>query len=117
MEGKAGLVTGAGSGIGRAGAIAFANHGGKVVVSDYNEASGHGTVALIKEAGGRAEFLRCDVSDEEQVKARRALISALSALAPALRANHPDCAMQNHPAGRDPPMSSAAECGTAKGGG
>ena len=69
MEGKAGLVTGAGSGIGRAGAIAFANHGGKVVVSDYNEASGHGTVALIKEAGGRAEFLRCDVSDEEQVKA------------------------------------------------
>ena len=69
MEGKAGLVTGAGSGIGRAGAIAFANHGGKVVVSDYNEASGHGTVALIKEAGGPAEFLRCDVSDEEQVKA------------------------------------------------
>ncbi|CCQ44467.1 short chain dehydrogenase family protein [Pseudarthrobacter siccitolerans] len=69
MEKKAGLVTGAGSGIGRAGAIAFANHGGKVIVSDYNEDSGKETVALIKEAGGQAEFFRCDVSEEEQVKA------------------------------------------------
>ena len=69
MDGKAGLVTGAGSGIGRAGAIAFANHGGAVVVSDYDEASGQETVALIKNAGGRAEFFRCDVSEEEQVKA------------------------------------------------
>ncbi|NGP06738.1 glucose 1-dehydrogenase [Rhodococcus sp. 14C212] len=69
MDGKAGLVTGAGSGIGRAGAIAFANHGGKVVVSDYNEESGQETVALINEAGGRADFFRCDVSEEDQVKA------------------------------------------------
>lgn len=69
MEGKAGLVTGAGSGIGRAGAIAFANNGGKVAVSDYDEESGQETVSLIREAGGQAEFFRCDVSQEEQVKA------------------------------------------------
>lgn len=69
MEGKAGLVTGAGSGIGRAGAMAFANQGGRVVVSDYNEASGNDTVSLIHEAGGEAVFFQCDVCDEEQVKA------------------------------------------------
>ncbi|NGP06736.1 glucose 1-dehydrogenase [Rhodococcus sp. 14C212] len=69
MEGKAGLVTGAGSGIGRATAIAVANHGATVGVSDYNEESGKETVALINEAGGKAEFFRCDVSEEEQVKA------------------------------------------------
>jgi NAD(P)-dependent dehydrogenase (short-subunit alcohol dehydrogenase family) len=68
MEGKAGLVTGAGSGIGRAGAMAFAHHRAKVVVSDYNEESGRETVALINDAGGHAEFFRCDVSEEEQVK-------------------------------------------------
>lgn len=69
IEGKSGLVTGAGSGIGRAGAMAFARQGGRVVVSDYNEDSGKETVALIHEAGGEAEFFRCDVTDEEQVKA------------------------------------------------
>lgn len=69
MEGKAGLVTGAGSGIGRAAAIAFADHGGKVVVSDYNERSAQETAALINVTGGRAEFFRCDVSDEAQVSA------------------------------------------------
>ena len=69
MEGKAGLVTGAGSGIGRAGAIAFAKNGGKVVVSDFDEVAGKETVALIRESGGQAEFFKCDVSVEEQVKA------------------------------------------------
>lgn len=69
MQGKAGLVTGAGSGIGRATSIAFANHGATVVVSDYSEESGKETAALINEAGGRAEFFRCDVSEEDQVKA------------------------------------------------
>jgi NAD(P)-dependent dehydrogenase (short-subunit alcohol dehydrogenase family) len=68
MEGKAGLVTGAGSGIGQATAIAFAREGAKVIVSDINEENGNETVKLIKEAGGEAEFFKCDVSDEEQVK-------------------------------------------------
>lgn len=69
MEGKAGLVTGAGSGIGRASALAFAREGAKVIVSDFNEESGSETVKLIKDAGGEAEFFKCDVGDEEQVKA------------------------------------------------
>lgn len=69
MKGKAGLVTGAGSGIGRAGAMAFAHHGGRVVVSDYDEESGRETVALISDAGGQALFFACDVSEEDQVQA------------------------------------------------
>lgn len=69
MEGKSGLVTAAGSGIGRASAIAFANAGAKVIVSDVSEEAGEGTVNLIKQNGGEAKFFKCDVSDEEQVKA------------------------------------------------
>jgi NAD(P)-dependent dehydrogenase (short-subunit alcohol dehydrogenase family) len=69
VEGKAGLVTGAGSGIGRASALAFAREGAKVMVSDINEEAGSETVKLIREAGGEASFFKCDVSDEEQVKA------------------------------------------------
>ncbi|MDN7227833.1 glucose 1-dehydrogenase [Planococcus sp. N064] len=69
MEGKAGLVTGAGSGIGRGSALAFAREGAKVMVSDKNEDSGKETVRLIQEAGGTAAFFRCDVSNEDDVKA------------------------------------------------
>lgn len=67
MEGKSGLVTAAGSGIGRASAIILAEAGAKVMVSDVNEEAGNETVNLIKENGGEAHFLKCDVSDEEQV--------------------------------------------------
>ncbi|SDG74367.1 NAD(P)-dependent dehydrogenase, short-chain alcohol dehydrogenase family [Planococcus glaciei] len=69
MEGKAGLVTGAGSGIGRGSALAFAQAGAKVMVSDKNEDSGKETVRLIQQAGGTAAFFRCDVSNEDDVKA------------------------------------------------
>lgn len=69
MEGKAGLVTGAGGEIGRASALAFSREGAKVMVSDFNEETGKETVKLIRDAGGEAEFFKCDVSDEEQVKA------------------------------------------------
>lgn len=68
MKDKAGLVTGAGSGIGRAGALAFAKNGARVLVSDIDEASGRETVEIITESGGEAVFFQCDVSDEEQVK-------------------------------------------------
>lgn len=68
MQGKDGLVTGAGSGIGRASALALAKHGARVMVSDIDEAAGHQTVELIAGSGGEAEFFQCDVSDEEQVK-------------------------------------------------
>ncbi len=69
MEGKAGLVTAAGSGIGRASAIAFAKAGAKVMVSDINEEAGNETVRMIQDLGGVSAFFKCDVSDEEQVKA------------------------------------------------
>jgi NAD(P)-dependent dehydrogenase (short-subunit alcohol dehydrogenase family) len=69
MEGKAGIVTGAGTGIGRASALAFAEEGAKVVVSDINKAEGEKTVDLIKAAGSEAYFFQCNVTDEAQVKA------------------------------------------------
>ena len=69
LEGKSGLVTAAGSGIGRASAISIAEAGAKVMVSDIDVDSGEETVKLIKDNGGEAKFFKCDVSDEEQVKA------------------------------------------------
>jgi NAD(P)-dependent dehydrogenase (short-subunit alcohol dehydrogenase family) len=63
MEGKAGLVTGAASGIGRACALRFGWEGSYVVVSDLerSRAGGEETVQSIVDAGGRAEFFPCDV--------------------------------------------------------
>jgi len=69
LEGKTAIITGAGSGQGRAAAILFAREGANVVVADVNVSGGEGTVAEIKQAGGQATFLRTDVSDEEQCEA------------------------------------------------
>lgn len=63
------LVTGAGSGIGRATAERFAEEGGKVVVIDRSEAGGNETVDIIKKNNGEAIFSKCDVGNEEQIKA------------------------------------------------
>ena len=57
------VVTGAGSGIGRATALRFARNGFEVVVADINEQTGKETVDLIQDAGGRAVFRRLDVAD------------------------------------------------------
>jgi len=57
------VVTGAGSGIGRATAVRFARNGSEVVVADINEQTGKETVDLIQESGGRAVFRRLDVAD------------------------------------------------------
>ena len=62
------LVTGAASGIGRAAAIAFAHHGGKVVAVDRDSDGNAETVRLIKIGGGEAIGLAVDVSDEKAVE-------------------------------------------------
>ena len=62
------LVTGAGSGIGRAAAELFAEQGAAIVAADVNE-TGEETVATITAAGGRATFVRGDVSVESDVEA------------------------------------------------
>lgn len=67
FAGKVALVTGAGGGIGRATAEAFARRGAKVVVSDISEAGGRETVSRIEAAGGTAHFIACNVADAAQV--------------------------------------------------
>ncbi|MDI4633072.1 glucose 1-dehydrogenase [Pelomonas sp. V22] len=62
LAGKVTLITGAGSGIGRATAQLFAREGAKVVVCDLNRAGGEATVAAIREAGGEAVFVEANVA-------------------------------------------------------
>ena len=66
---KVALVTGAGSGIGRAAARIFAREGAKVAAADVNRASAEETVGMIREAGGEAFGLRADVSKGAEVEA------------------------------------------------
>ncbi|MGH7984463.1 MAG: SDR family oxidoreductase [Candidatus Udaeobacter sp.] len=61
FEGKVALVTGGGSGIGRATALAFARDGAQVVIGNRNVERGEETVSMIREAGGTASFQRTDV--------------------------------------------------------
>ena len=69
LQGKAGLVTGAGSGIGRASALRLAAAGASLVVSDIDGAAAADTVAAITAAGGTAMAMRCDIADEASVEA------------------------------------------------
>lgn len=68
LEGKVALITGAGSGFGRATAVLFVKEGAKVVVADWVAEGGEETVKMIKEAGGEAIFVNADVSKTEDVK-------------------------------------------------
>jgi NAD(P)-dependent dehydrogenase (short-subunit alcohol dehydrogenase family) len=69
LQGKIGLVTGGGMGIGRAICLGFAREGASVVVADFNPDSGRETCQLIEANGGSALFAEGDVSKEEQVAA------------------------------------------------
>ena len=68
LEGKVVLITGAGSGIGRAMAILFAKEGAKVSVVDIVDSGGQETVEVIKQNGGVAQFIHCDVTKASDVE-------------------------------------------------
>jgi NAD(P)-dependent dehydrogenase (short-subunit alcohol dehydrogenase family) len=65
LQNKAAIVTGAGSGLGRGIAIAFAQAGAHVVVADISRDGGQETAAAIREAGGEAIFIQGDVTDPQ----------------------------------------------------
>ena len=62
------LITGALTGIGRATAVAFANKGAKVVVSGRHDDKGQALVTELRELGAEAEFVRADVTKEDEVR-------------------------------------------------
>src|ERR1700716_40167 len=69
LTGKVGIVTGGGTGIGRATALAMARAGAALVIGNRDAAKGEEGVALIRQAGGRAVFQKTDVSKHADVKA------------------------------------------------
>ena len=69
FKGKVAFVTGAGSGIGRATALAFVREGASVTVADISEEGSRETARLIEEQGGHALAVKCDVTRAEDVKA------------------------------------------------
>jgi len=68
FTGKVGLITGGGSGIGRATSQLFAERGGAVLVADIAEDAAKATAEAIQRQGGKAEAIRCDVTRWEQVE-------------------------------------------------
>jgi NAD(P)-dependent dehydrogenase (short-subunit alcohol dehydrogenase family) len=87
LDDKVALVTGGSSGIGRATALAFAQEGATVVVTDVNVEGGEETVRMIQEAGGEVRFIRTDVSRTADVAAMVAKVTE--------RYGRLDCAFNN----------------------
>ncbi len=69
VSGKVALITGGGSGIGRATALVFAREGAKVMIADYNREGGEQTVKMIKTASGEASFIEANVAIAKQAEA------------------------------------------------
>jgi len=65
LKDKVCVITGAGSGMGRAACLRFAQEGAKVVAADLVEPAGRETVQMVERAGGRSIFVACDVSKEK----------------------------------------------------
>jgi NAD(P)-dependent dehydrogenase (short-subunit alcohol dehydrogenase family) len=68
LQGKVALVTGGGSGIGRATSVLLAQQGAKIMIADYVPEGAEKTVKMIKEAGGEASCIAADVSITKQVE-------------------------------------------------
>ena len=77
LEGKSAVVTGGGTGIGRAASQRFALEGARVVIAELSPDLGRETERLIRQAGGEATFVQTDVTDESQVEA--VMASAMAA--------------------------------------
>ncbi|WP_149540792.1 SDR family NAD(P)-dependent oxidoreductase [Siccirubricoccus phaeus] len=87
LEGKSALITGAGSGIGRAAALAFAREGAWVAAADLTLETAQRTLAAIEAAGGQGVAIACDVTDDAAVAAMvAATVNAFGGL---------DCAFNN----------------------
>ncbi len=67
LENKVTIITGAGSGVGRAACLLFAEHGAKVVAADIDSQSVNDTAEAVKAKGGEALAVVCDVTDKESV--------------------------------------------------
>jgi NAD(P)-dependent dehydrogenase (short-subunit alcohol dehydrogenase family) len=84
LHDKVALITGAGSGIGRAAALLWASEGASVVVADVNDAAGQAVVAELRAAGGQAIYVHADVSQaadaENMVRAAEAAFGKLNVL-------------------------------------
>lgn len=69
LKDKVAIVTGGGAGLGQAIAQRFAREGARVTIAEIDPATGEGTAAAIKAAGGEALFVKTDVAAEDQVQA------------------------------------------------
>lgn len=69
LDGKVAIVTGGGSGIGQAVAVAFAEHGAKVMLCGRRPEAGEETVEMIRKIGGTGQFFKADVSKAAEVEA------------------------------------------------
>jgi len=76
FEHKTAVVTGAGSGIGRATAQALAREGAQVIVADIDGASGEASAAALRAQGHRATFMRVDMTDAASIEAFAAAAQA-----------------------------------------
>ncbi|TGN41872.1 SDR family oxidoreductase [Marinobacter confluentis] len=73
FENRVAIVTGAAAGIGKSTALAFAEQGAAVIVADIDSQAGEAVVEEIRQAGGVAQFIRCDVTIDSDVEAMVAL--------------------------------------------
>lgn len=68
LDGKTILITGGGSGIGRAAAVLFAKYGAQLIIANRRTENGEETVDIIQKAGGEAFFIKTDISQKSQVE-------------------------------------------------